>query len=158
MGTAVSIRDVVDAFETAPDEASSFVNRATGDVLTVLQEHLDLAEDDSPREMADWEQEMVAEAKGILESDDWIELPTKFERHEWKILDEFGRSLPTESERMAIADAIHRSGAFQNFKATVRRLGIEPAWFAYKTRALETIARDWLTHNGFECLDAPMRP
>jgi hypothetical protein len=38
-----------------------------------------------------------------------------------------------------------------------RLMYIESAWFAYKTRALETIARDWLTQNGLECLEAPTR-
>jgi hypothetical protein len=122
---------------------------------TVLQEHLDLAEAERPREMEDWERELVDEARGILESDDWLELPSQSELHGWKIMDEFSRSVPTERERNAVADAIHGAGAFRNFKATVRRLGIESAWFAYKTRALETIARDWLTQNGFECLEAP---
>jgi hypothetical protein len=69
---------MVEAFETASDETSSYVNRATGQV----------------------------------------------------------------------AEAIHGSGAFRNFKATIRRLGIEARWFAYKTLALETIARDWLAENG----------
>jgi len=152
METTVSIREVVDAFETASDETSTYVNRATGQVVTVTHEDLRLAEEDPRPEMPGWQREAVAEARRILESDDWLELPSKFDLHEWKIMDDFGRSLPTESERIAVADAIHGAGAFGNFKATVRRLGIEPAWFAYKTRTLETIARDWLTQNGFACL------
>jgi hypothetical protein len=152
METTVSIREVVDAFETASDETSSYVNRATGQVVTVTHEDLHLAEEDPRPEMPGWQREAVAEARRILESDDWLELPSKFDLHEWKIMEEFGRSLPTESERIAVADAIHGAGAFRNFKATVHRLGIEPAWFAYKTRTLETIARDWLTQNGFACL------
>jgi hypothetical protein len=98
--------------------------------------------------MPAWQREAVTEARCILESDDWLELPSKFDIHEWEIMDQFGRSLPTESERSAVADAIHGSGAFRNFKATIRSLGIEATWFEYKTLALETIARDWLAHNG----------
>ena len=147
MATTVSVKEVVDALDTTPDEMSSYVNRATGAVVTVSQEDLLLAEDDSGADMPDWQREVVAEAKRILESDDWLELPTKSDIHEWKIMDDFGASLAAESQRTAIADAIHGSGAFRNFKSTIRRLGLEAAWFAYKTAALEAIARDWLRRN-----------
>jgi len=40
--------------------------------------------------------------------------------------------------------------AFRNFKGTIRRLGIEEAWYAYKQRALEDIAREWLAEHGLE--------
>jgi hypothetical protein len=147
MGTTVSVREVVEAFETASDEMSSYVNRATGQVVTVTHEDLRLAEEDPLPDMPAWQREAVTEARRILESEDWLELPSKFDIHEWEIMDQFGRSLSTESERSSVADAIHGSGAFRNFKATVRRLKIEATWFEYKTLALETIARDWLAQN-----------
>jgi hypothetical protein len=150
MGTTVSVREVVDAFETASDEMSSYVNRATGQVITVTHEDLRLAEEDSDPDMPAWQREAVTEAKGILNSDDWLELPNKFAIHEWEIMDQFGRSRSAESERSAVALAIRGSGAFRNFKATIRRLGIEEAWFAHKTRALETIAREWLMQKGLQ--------
>lgn len=148
MGTAVSIKEVVDAFETAADEMSSYVNRATGQVVSVTDEVLGLAKEDPDADMASGLSEAIAEARCILGSDEWLELPSKFDLHEWGIMDQFGRSLASESERSAVADAIHGSGAFRNFKVTIRRLGVEAAWFAFKRLALEKIARDWLEQNG----------
>jgi hypothetical protein len=148
MGTTVSIREVVEAFETASDEISSYVNRVTGQVVSVSHEDLRLAEEDPVPDMPAWQRETVTEASRILESEDWLELPSKFELHEWEMMDQFGRSLSTESGRLAVADAIQGSGAFRNFKITIRRLGVEATWFAYKTLALETMARDWLAKNG----------
>ena len=148
MGTTVSITELVDAFESVSDEMSSYVNRATGQVITVTHEDLRLAEEDPVPDMPAWQRDAVTEARRILESEDWLQLPSKFDIHEWEIMDQLGRSLPTESERTAVADAIHGGGAFRNFKAITRRLGIEATWFEYKERALETIARDWLARNG----------
>jgi Uncharacterised protein family (UPF0158) len=145
MATKVSLKEVVDALEMASDETHSYVNRATGQVITVTQQELDLAEEDSDRELVDWEQEAAAQVKSILESDDWLELPGTFDIHEWQIMEDFGRSLSSPSQRAAVGDAIHGAGAFRTFKAAIRRLGIEETWFAFKERALETIARDWLT-------------
>lgn len=148
MAVTVSIKEVVGALETASDEMSSYVNRATGQVVTVSHEDLRLAEEDPRSDMPTWQQEVVAEARRIIESDDWLELPNKFDIHEWQIMNDFAASLAADAERASVADAIHGNGAFRNFKATIRRLGIEAAWFAYKTAALETIARDWLERKG----------
>ena len=39
--------------------------------------------------------------------------------------------------------AIHGRGAFRMFKDTLYRHKMEKSWFAYRTAALEQIARDW---------------
>jgi hypothetical protein len=150
MKTTVSLREVVDALEIATDEMSSYVNRSTGQVSTLTHEDLQLAEDDPDADMPDWQRDVVAEARKVLESKDWIALPSKFDINEWEIMDRFGRSLSKAAERTEIADAIHGNGAFRNFKGTIRRLGIEEAWYAYRQRALEDIAREWLAEHGLE--------
>jgi hypothetical protein len=45
-------------------------------------------------------------------------------------------------------DALHRSGAFRNFKDAVGRHRMEQAWFAFRTEALEKIAIDWCEEQG----------
>jgi hypothetical protein len=39
--------------------------------------------------------------------------------------------------------ALHGKGAFRYFKDTARRLGVEQDWYAYRTKGLERIAREW---------------
>jgi hypothetical protein len=57
MATMVSLVDVVDALESAADEMSSYVNAATGQVITVTHEDLRLAEQEPVPEMPDWQRE-----------------------------------------------------------------------------------------------------
>jgi len=150
MATTVLLHEVVDALDIAADELSSYVNIVTGQVITVTHEDLRFAEEDPVPDLPDWQEKTVAEARQVLESKDWLELPSKFDIHEWKIMDGFGRSLSTAREREEVSDAIHGSGAFRNFKSTVRHLGIEAAWFAYRQGALEDIARNWLADHGLQ--------
>jgi len=150
MKTTVSLREVVDALDIESDEMSSYVNRSTAQVITITHEDRRLAEDDPDADMPDWQRDVVAEARKVLESKDWLELPSKFDINEWEIMDRFGQSLSKAAERAKIADAIHGNGAFRNFKGTIRRLGIEEAWYAYRQRALEDIAREWLAEHGLE--------
>ena len=144
----ISIQDIVDALDVASDETSSYLNRVTGQVITLLQEEIDDAQNDSLEDLADWHMEVIAEAKQVLNSDDWLKLPGKFAIHEWNIMEEFSQGLSSESQRSELGHALRGKGAFRNFKDTLRRLGIESAWFDYKAKALEDIARKWLAEQG----------
>jgi hypothetical protein len=37
----------------------------------------------------EWEQEMIAKATEVLDSADYLQLPGKFELHEWRIMEKF---------------------------------------------------------------------
>jgi hypothetical protein len=148
MGTTVSMADIVDALEMAADEMSSYVNAATGQVITVSHEDLGLAEEEPDPDLPDWQQEAVAEARQVLDSEEWLELPSKFDIDEWEMMDRFATSLSRESACGELRSAIRGNGAFRNFKSAIRRLGVEEAWFAYKKETFEGLAREWLAqHN-----------
>jgi hypothetical protein len=102
---------------------------------------------DEEPDFPDWQQDEWEIVKRITSTDRFRHLPTKFEVHEWSIMEEFSRSVESESIRDELLRAIHRAGAFRNFKHTVRRLGFEPAWFAFRTDALRQIALDWCEEN-----------
>ncbi len=158
MGTTVSMDDVVDALEMAADEMSSYVNAATGQVITVSHEDLELAEEEPDPDLPDWQQEAVTEARQVLDSEEWLELPSKFDIDEWEMMDRFATSLSRESAREELRSAIRGSGAFRNFKSAIRRLGVEDAWFAYKQEALERLAREWLTQHHFSIAEGRVAP
>ena len=153
MGTIVAIDDIKEALELAADEMSSYVNQRTGEVRMVSHENLRLAEDEPGSDLPDWQQQAIAEAKQVLETNEWLELPSKFDIHEWEIMDRFAASQSNESTQRELQGAIRGSGAFRSFKSAIRRLGIEDAWFRYKTGALEEIAREWLSGHGFSVDD-----
>lgn len=74
---------------------------------------------------------------------------SKFDIHEWSIMDRFASDADSEI-RAELRDSLRGSGAFQRFKDAVYRLTVEGAWFAYRTRALEDLARRWLADHGLE--------
>jgi hypothetical protein len=62
-------------------------------------------------------------------------------------MQDFSRSMESDGVRDELSRAIHGAGAFRNFKDTVSRLGIEPAWFAFRADALRQIALEWCEEN-----------
>ena len=150
MATKVSLYEVVGALEIASDEMSSFVSKRTGKVVMLSHEAMQRAEEDSKEDLPDWEEEELRLAKDVLDSTDWLELPSKFEVHEWEIMNRFGQSLSVPAQCEEVLDAIHGGGAFRQFKSTIRRLRLEDTWFAFRSSAFEDIARSWLSEHGFE--------
>jgi hypothetical protein len=148
MTTTIHLRDVLLEMETFDDSFRSFLNRATGEVATVSTEELSAAEEDHELdEYPQWQREAILKAGEILDSNDWLELPSKFDIHEWQIMRDFCYSLDDERLESELLDAIHGSGAFRVFKNTVYYRGIEQDWFRFRQEALEQIARDWLELN-----------
>lgn len=158
MATKVSLYEVIGALEIASDEMSSFVSKQTGKVVTLTHETMRLAEEDSKDDLPDWQAEELRLAVDVLVSTDWLELPSKFDIHEWELMNRFGQSLSVPAQREEILDAIHGSGAFRAFKSTIRRLHLEDAWFAFKDSALEDMAKSWLDEHGFEVHDDRRSP
>jgi hypothetical protein len=76
-----------------------------------------------------------------------VALPSKFDVHEWSIMEDFARSVQSDTIREDLLHAIHGAGAFRYFRDTLRRHRIEQTWFAFRTEALRQIAVDWCEEN-----------
>jgi hypothetical protein len=72
-------------------------------------------------------------------------LPSKFDINEWEIMRDFARSQPDERVAGRLLRAIQGAGAFRYFKDVLFDEGIRDAWFAFRDRAIEEIAEEFLT-------------
>ncbi len=116
----------------------------------VTGEHFSLAEgNEDISHYSGWEQEAIHMAMNVLESEeDFISLPSKFEIHEYQIMENFCLSLDDEKLKGKIYGSIKGSGAFRRFKDCIFEYGIEKNWFQYRREALKRIAIDWCEGNG----------
>jgi hypothetical protein len=107
------------------DEMSAYLNKQTGELITLTSEEFEAAEgfeaaEESPgeefeaaeelaaedglvaaedgleedqeidlAEYPEWQRESIVKAREILDSEDWIALPSKFDIHEYAIMEEF---------------------------------------------------------------------
>lgn len=153
MPVVVSLRDVVGEMEALSDQHTAYINRKTGELFTVSDEERSLAEDEElPADVPDWQREILPKIREVLGSEDFIPLPSKFEIHEWSIMQDFCRSLQDPDQKARLLDAIHRKGAFRRFEDMIHRMGIADDWYRYRTEALEEIAIHFLEAN-----DIPFR-
>jgi len=151
MAAIVSLRDVIDEMEMISDEATSYINRKTGELITVTNEMFSLAEDpDEAEDAPEWQKELLPKVREVTASEDFIPLPSKFDIHEWSIMERFARSVADGDLRDELEAALHGRGAFVRFKEALHRRGIADAWYRYRDAALAAIAIDFLETHGIE--------
>ena len=155
MAIRVKLDDIIEGLEFQSDESSSFLDKTTGKVILISDYEMRAAEDDDPVEdFPDWEQELVAIAKEIIdETGNYIALPTKFDMDEYSIMEKFCLSLNDSEMSDTLYGLIKGSGAFRRFKDAVQDYGIADDWYKYRNDALKEIAIDWCRENGIEFED-----
>lgn len=155
MATTVKLEDIIEALESQSDERCAFPDKRTGEVVLISDEEMRAAEDDDTIEdFPEWEQDLVRIAKEIVaETGDYIPLPSKFDIHEYSIMEDFCRSLNVAEMRETFCSLIKGSGAFRRFKDAVKDFGIENDLFKYRNDALKEIAIEWCQEHGIEFVD-----
>jgi hypothetical protein len=153
---AVKLRDIIDGMECQGDESESYLDRVTGEVLTISQEAMRAVEDEEYLDdCPDWQQEEIENARRISEDQDerFVQLPTKWDIHEYSIMERFIETVRDESAAKALYRAIQGKGAFRYFKDTLDDLGIREQWFGYRNQAIREIAIEWCNDNQIEYED-----
>jgi hypothetical protein len=145
----VKLSDIIDGLEFQSDESFSYLNTATGEVVSVTTEELRAAEEDAPLEdFPDWQHDAIRIAQDIVETDHYLPLPDRFEIHEYSIMERFCLSVDDEDIRDDLCNAIRGRGAFRRFKDRVQAYGIAENWYRYRDAALREIAVAWCDEHG----------
>ena len=149
MSVVVSLREVIEHLEMTSHDCDAYLNRKSGE-LFVQSEYIGVNwdDDDEPDEQVpDWDREYRAKVREIEDSADWLALPSAFEIHEWRIMEQFCRRQTPESRRDELLDAIHGKGAFRHFKNTIHRMDLQDDWYRFHDNELAEIAIAWLEDN-----------
>jgi len=149
MPLPVKLKAVVDALEMAGDENRNYLDKRTGEVVVLTKEEMSAAEEDEdPADYPDWQQESILKAQEVLETDHYLELPTQFDIHEYKIMEDFCLSLDDRNVGNELHRRIKGSGAFGRFKGAIHSLEVADAWYAFRAAEFERIAIEWLELEG----------
>jgi hypothetical protein len=136
--------------EMQNDEMHAYINRRTGELFTLTDEDAQFTEDDEMDldDLPDWRQDVMPKIREVMDSDDWLRLPSQFDIHEYRIMEDFCHSVTNEEHRSELLDAIRGRGAFRFFKSTAGRLGLLDDWYKYRDAEFARIAAEWLDAHG----------
>jgi hypothetical protein len=145
----ISLREVVDTMQIGSDELHSYLNKVTGELVTISNDDISVIESgDDWSGYPDWQQDILRDAQKVLSTDDYLSLPSQFDIHEYEIMERFCLSLEDERLSDELLYQIRGSGAFRRFNEAIYRYGIEQDWFQFKEQAYGEIAIAWLEDHG----------
>ena len=136
------------------DEHSSYLNRRTGKVETIGDEEFQAAENKTDlAEFPEWQHEGIRIAGDILETDDYLALPDRFDIDQYRIMEQFCLTVEDDRLRDDLLWAIRGRGAFRLFKDRVHGAGIADDWYRFRDEALKQLAREWCEANGIDAVE-----
>jgi hypothetical protein len=144
MTVVVSLAEMISEMAEVVDNHTAFLNRKTGEVLTMNDQQRVLFENSQPVHELTEDQHVVREA---MESGDLLELPSKFEHHEFSIVERFCESINEPRQQKKLLKAIRGKRAFRDFQKVIGKLGITERWIGFRNRELEELAVAWLNEN-----------
>ncbi len=144
MSVVVSLREIINEMAEVADRQTAFLNRRTGELVTIDDQQRTLVENSQPIHDLSEGQHLIREA---MESGDLLELPNSFEHHEYSMIERFCEAVSEPRHKKKLTKAIQGKQAFRDFQRTVAKLGLRERWIGFRHRELETIATRWLDHH-----------
>jgi hypothetical protein len=145
MSPIINVRDVIREMDGLSDNFRAFLNIRTGEFIMLSDEEMGAAEEGDPLEdYPDWQRPAIQLASDVLLTDDYLQLPSQYDIHEYEIMKRFCYTVEDDELRDSLLYRISGRGAFRIFKDTIYEHGITDDWYKYRYQAFREIAKDWL--------------
>ena len=92
------------------------------------------------------EQEEIYER---LDEHGFFRLPTQYDRHDYRIMEDFVSSLSPET-CSRLSRVMHGQGAFRRFKDTVINMGLDNDWCKWRDDSYRKMAVEWCEEHEIE--------
>jgi hypothetical protein len=150
MTPPIPLDELIDALEEQSDSVFPFLDRETGEVLLVSDEMLSFSEAE-PEEidlLPEWQKEEAELAVRIQSTDRYLALPSRFDVHEWSIMNEFCQQIKRDNIRARLLGVIQGNHAFRRFKDQITNFDLWEEWNSFRRQAFGEIMREWCEENG----------
>lgn len=134
----IKLDTVIDAIETADNAYTYFYDTQTLETVYISDFFITGQRDEKLEELIDNNPER------------FMRFPTKFEIHDYSIMESFVLSYSNSSLRDRLLSAIKGRGAFRKFKDLIIQFEIEEEWYKYQGTAYKKIAIRWCRDNDLE--------
>ena len=136
----IPLKQVIQAIEEANEVFTSFWDTKTGRTVYLADPLItDMTEEDK------------ALAAAIEDAPErFLSFPTKYEIHQYRMMEDFIDQLAPGKAQEELAHAIRGKGAFRRFKQSVRYHGLEQRWYDYLAEAYRELAIRWCEEEGLE--------
>ena len=155
MSLPVKLEKIIEAIEFQSDESTAYLDKKTGNVIIIMEEEVNAAENQEPlEEYPEWQRDNIKKAREFLDrEEEFLSLPTKYDIHEYQIIEDFCHSVRDREIAEALYNAIKGKGAFRRFRDAIQRFRREDEWYKYRDGAIKQISIDWCEANDIKYAD-----
>ncbi len=165
MSATVKMHDLIFEFD-GPEDWQVYFDRETGTIHSFDEDLMARAEDAEGSDQEDnefetdhdWDEESKGLARLVArdwESKRFVPLPTKFDWHEYRRMEEFIDEMERGDKQDQLNYAIRGKGAFRRFKDAAHRLHVIDEWYAYREKSLVRFLAGWAKDHGITITDEP---
>lgn len=141
----VPLNLISDAIEMASDEWNQYLDIKEMEVVSLPEYPFGGEYDGEDQELSD----LIEEEWNVR----FFGLPSKFEIHEYSIMEQFIWDLPEGRVQDCLERAIRGKGAFRRFKDTLRKFNMEQQWYDFQAAKYRELAIEWCEEHGFGYMD-----
>lgn len=127
----IKLDQVIGAIECADDIFTSFWDTQTGETVYLADPVLN----------GEMDEDLAAEIENDPER--FLRFPTKYEIHEYRIMEDFIEQLSSGKVQNELAHAIRGKGAFRRFKDSIFYHGLDQRWYTFQANAYRELAIHW---------------
>lgn len=141
------------AFESGFGGVQYYLDLETGEILLITDEVSWYLEDPPERELPDWQQEMLQQARQIEEGYGirYLRVPEQDSRESYRDMERFIPTVQDQHLQDRLWRAIQGRGAFRYFKDVLYDYPDErERWFAFSNRCVYERMMAWLERKGIE--------
>ena len=129
----VFVEDIATAFDEHFSDWQQFLNTKIGEIVTLSSDGV-----------LDTDKELAEE---IDSTDDYIRLPSQYDLHEYRIMENFADTVINERMANKLWRALNGKKPFRHFKDTINHLGIAQDYYKFRFQAYLDIAVEWCKDN-----------
>lgn len=138
----IKLKQVIDAIESASEAHTAFYDTQTGETVYLPDGSITGERDEALEELIE-----------NAPAGRFVRFPTKYDIHEYSIMEDFVFSLPPGAARQELTHAIRGRGAFRRFKNGIYYHRLERQWYDYQAQTYREIAIRWCQDEGIEYTD-----
>lgn len=130
---SISLKELTDKLEESSDSWSTYLNIETGEFISIP-------------DGTNFEQDPILLEK-IENSQEYLKLPEQHELQDRQTMMDFVDTLNDDFVIMRLSSAINGPHPYRRFKDTAASFGLLPAYFDFRRKNLENIAKVWCEKN-----------
>ncbi|THB70345.1 MAG: hypothetical protein D6B28_09500 [Gammaproteobacteria bacterium] len=153
MSLPVNIKEVLEALIYTEDDCTTYVNKVTGELATISDEESNYAHQKLDETVPEWIVAGTPRVKQILESEDFLEMPSKYDLHEENIRKTFCETIEKEDVKNYLLKTLNGKHAEDNFTKFIDEFDLNSKWVAHRDNSMKEIATNFLDEHSIPYQD-----